>query len=88
MIDASIFLDDRIFSAPKEAYLVEDLWLSYFSDHVMKWDLKYIPMKNVHIGGSDQNALYKKIMRDKRTEGAADKADLLRILVKKYKWKL
>ena len=88
MVDASIFLEDGIFAAPKEAYLVEDLWLSYFAQHVMKWKLKYIPMKNVQIGGSDQHALYKKIMRDKRLEAATDKADLLRILVKKYKWKL
>lgn len=88
MIDASIFLDDRIFASPREAYLVEDLWLSYFAQHVMKWDLKYMPVQNVHIGGSDQNALYKKIMKDKKVSGTSDKADFLRLLVNKYKWKL
>lgn len=88
MIDASIFLDNRIFACPKEAYMVEDLWLSYFAQHVMGWELKYVPMTNVHIGGSDQNALYKKIMKDKRTNNAPDKADFLRLLVRKYKWKL
>ena len=88
MIDASIFLDDKIFAAPKEAYLIEDLWLSYFAQHVKGWDLLYIPMKNVHIGGSDQHALYKQIMKEKRLQQAPDKADFLRLLVKKYRWKL
>lgn len=88
MIDASIFLDDRIFAAPKEAYLIEDVWLSYFAQHVKGWDLLYIPMKNVHIGGTDQHALYKKIVRDKKLHKTPDKADFLRLLIKKYKWEL
>jgi hypothetical protein len=88
MVDASIFLDKKLFNAPEEAHLVEDLWLSYFAQHVKKWRLKYFPIANVIIGGSDQVALYKKILRDKRSGQATDKADFLRMLVKKYGWKL
>lgn len=88
MIDASIFLDDRLFAAPKEAYYIEDLWLSYFAQQVMKWDLKYVDVGNVHIGGSDQHALYKQIMKDKKVSDIPDKADFLTLLIKKYGWKL
>lgn len=88
MIDASIFLDERLFAAPKEAYYIEDLWLSYFAQHVMKWELKYVNVGNVHIGGSDQHALYKQIMKDKRLSDVPDKADFLTLLIKKYGWKL
>ena len=88
MVDASIFLDKRLFAAPPEAYYIEDLWLSYFAQHVMKWDLKYVEVGNVNIGGTDQHALYKKILNEKKTENIPDKADFLRLLVSKYKWKL
>lgn len=88
MIDASIFLDDRLFAAPKEAFYIEDLWLSYFAQHVMKWELKYVNVGNVHIGGSDQHALYKQIMKDKKMSDVPDKADFLTLLIKKYGWKL
>jgi glycosyltransferase involved in cell wall biosynthesis len=88
MIDSSIFLDDRLYDVPAEAYLVEDLWLSYFAQDVLDWKLKYIPMKNVSVGGSDPHALYKKIIRDKKLIGTPDKADFLRLLVSKYHWKL
>lgn len=88
MIDAKIFLDKRLFNAPKEAYYIEDLWLSYFAQHVLGWDLKYINVGNVHIGGADQHALYKKILNDKKTGSVPDKADFLRLLIKKYGWKL
>ena len=88
MVDASIFLDQRIFAAPPEAYYIEDLWLSYFAQHVLGWGLKYVDVGNVHIGGADQHALYKQIMRDKKVESVPDKADFLTLLIKKYKWKL
>lgn len=89
MIDAKIFLEKDLFKAPQEAYLVEDLWLSYFAQHVMKWNLRYFPIPNVVIGGGDNVALYKKILKEKRTnEHASDKADFLRLLIRRYRWKL
>lgn len=88
IVDAAIFLDDNLFKHPDEVYLMEDLWLSYFAQHVRGWKLKYIPLSNVHIGGSDPNALYKKIMKDKANNGTPDKADFLRTLVNEYGWEL
>lgn len=89
MIDASIFLEKKLFAAPEEAYLIEDLWLSYFAQQVMGWDLLHFPIPDVIIGGADQHALYRKITKEKKTgEKSYDKADFLRKLVKQYKWKL
>jgi len=89
MIDAKIFLDSRLISqAPPEALKIEDLWISYFAQRVLKWKLAPIPQKNVILGGADGVALYRKILADKGTGQGPNKADFLRILVKKHKWKL
>lgn len=89
MIDASIFLDPRLIQhAPPESIKIEDLWLSYFAQRVLKWRLAPIPQQNVILGGGDSVALYKQIIKEKHIEKAPDKADFLRLLVNKYKWKL
>jgi hypothetical protein len=76
MIDAKIFLDDGLFNAPDEAYTIDDLWLSYYSDHVAKYKLRYLDIDGINIGGNDHAALYKSILKQKYT-----KADFLRHLV-------
>lgn len=83
MIDASIFLDNALLDAPKEAYKIEDLWLSYYAQHVKGWQLKYIDLPNVKLGGADRVALYKQILTED-----FNKADFLRMLVGQYGWKL
>lgn len=89
MIDAAIFLDPRLISqAPPEALKIEDLWLSYFAQRVLKWKLSPIPMENVILGGADNVALYRQVLKEKGTIKAPDKTDFLRLLVHKYKWKL
>jgi len=79
MLDAKIFLDPKLsdpLSVPSGALKVEDLWLSYYVDHVLKWKLKYIKMPEVFIGGGDSVALHKKILNESYT-----KAHFLRELV-------
>lgn len=89
MIDASIFLDPRLINhAPPEAIKIEDLWLSYFAQRVLKWKLAPIPQEHVILEGADSVALYKQVLKEKHTLKAPDKADFLRLLVRKYKWKL
>lgn len=90
IIDAKAFLSPELFhNIPEEAYMVEDLWLSYCIQHRLRWKLGYIEMNNASIGGADSVALYKKIIADKKSGKAPDKADLLRKLVAKpYGWKL
>jgi glycosyltransferase involved in cell wall biosynthesis len=71
MIDAKIFLEDGLTNpktVPQGAYKVEDLWLSYYADHILKWKLKYISMPGVTIGGADNVALYKKILSEEYTK--------------------
>jgi hypothetical protein len=89
MIDAAIFLDPRLISqAPPEALKIEDLWLSYFAQRVLKWKLSPIPMENAILGGADSVALYRQVLKEKHTIKAPDKNDFLQLLVRKYKWKL
>lgn len=68
MIDASIFLQEGLFDAPKEAYGIDDLWLSYYCDHVAKYKLTYLDSKNVSIGGGDSVALHRSIARQSYTK--------------------
>jgi glycosyltransferase involved in cell wall biosynthesis len=71
MIDAKIFLEDgltNLDTIPRGALKVEDLWLSYYADHILKWKLKYISMPAVKIGGADEVALYKQILSEKYTK--------------------
>ena len=83
MIDASIFLDPGLISkAPKESYKIEDLWLSYYAQHVKKWKLAYMSTPKVHLEGADNVALYKQVAAESFT-----KDDLLKKLVK-MGWKL
>lgn len=83
MIDASIFLDSALIeTAPDAAYKIEDLWLSYYAQHVKKWKLAYMETPGVTIGGSDNVALFKVIQKD-----PVNKTDFLHQLVK-MGWKL
>lgn len=83
MIDASIFLDPGLIKkAPSSAYKIEDLWLSYYAQHVKKWKLAYMETPGVVLGGADRVALYKEVQQDK-----VNKTDFLHKLVK-MGWKL
>ena len=71
MIDASFFLEDGIMHAPKGAVKVEDLWMSYYVDHVLKnkgWRLAYMETNRIIIGGADRVALFREISNDKYTK--------------------
>jgi len=85
MIDASIFLEDGLTNpelVPAGAYKIEDLWLSYYADHVMGWKLKYINAPGTIIGGGDSVALYREVAKDEYT-----KSDFLKDLVS-MGWKI
>lgn len=84
MIDATFFLEDGLVSkAPREAYKIEDLWMSYYADHVLNWKLKYLNMSDVEIGGRDDHALHRQILKNKY-----NKSHFLYDLQNKFNWKL
>jgi glycosyltransferase involved in cell wall biosynthesis len=58
--DARLFLDKRLFDAPECAYKIEDLWLSYFANHVLGWDLGFIDT-GANVFGRDAQALSKQV---------------------------
>jgi cellulose synthase/poly-beta-1,6-N-acetylglucosamine synthase-like glycosyltransferase len=37
--DTRIFLEAGLFKCPRRFWFVEDLWLSYYADHVLRWPL-------------------------------------------------
>lgn len=84
MIDATFFLEDGLITdAPVEAYKIEDLWMSYYADHVLGWKLKYLNLHDVEIGGTDEHALHKAILKTKY-----NKSHFLNDLQKKFGWNL
>lgn len=72
MIDARLFMeDDLIFNAPAGALKIEDLWMSYYVDHVLrkkKWKLKFMNIDGAVIRGADRVALYKNVLSDTYTK--------------------
>lgn len=77
MIDSSIFLKDGLINdAPEGAIRIEDLWLSFYADHVLGWKLMNMRTPNVKVGGSDAVALYKELLQSEY-----NKAHFLRDLV-------
>jgi hypothetical protein len=76
MVDSKMFLEEGLFLAPADAHQIEDLWMSYYADHVLGWKLKYIPIHGLNIGGNDNVAL-SKVVKQKRN----NKAVFLRSLV-------
>ena len=85
IIDAKIFLEEGLTdlkTVPKGAIDTEDLWLSYYADHILKWKLKYVDMPGAVVGGGDSVALYKQIQKQEYT-----KANFLQDLVK-MGWKI
>lgn len=77
MVDAKVFLDDGLMNPPDYAYQIDDLWMSYYCDHVLGWKIKYVDVPKLLVGGLDSVALYRQIKR----EGGKDKAFFLRELV-------
>jgi hypothetical protein len=63
MVDSSIFLEDGLFDYPEGALKIEDLWLSFYAQHVLGWRLMYIKTGSV-INGKDQFALFREVQRD------------------------
>jgi len=83
MIDPSIFLVDDLFDAPPGALGIEDLWLSYYANHVLGWELRYMKVNSFsNIRGNDMVALYKTYLGAEYT-----KADFLKELMA-MGWKL
>lgn len=86
MIDTNIFLEDGLLNPPEHlwrgARTTEDLWLSYYAMHIMKWKLQFIHIPNTKIHGNDNVALFKAIQKDEYT-----KADFLTDLIKEG-WKI
>jgi cellulose synthase/poly-beta-1,6-N-acetylglucosamine synthase-like glycosyltransferase len=37
--DTRIFLESGLFGCPRRFWFVEDLWLSYYADHILGWRL-------------------------------------------------
>ena len=69
IVDSKIFLNEGLFLAPKEAHQIEDLWMSYYADHILKWKLEYMPIQGISIGGNDNVAL-SKVVKNKRNNKA------------------
>jgi hypothetical protein len=76
IVDAKIFLNNDLIAAKDEAHKIEDLWMSYYADHILKWKLEYIPIEGLTIGGNDPVALSKVVKRNRN-----NKAVFLRKLV-------
>lgn len=76
ILDLSIFKNNKIINAPKEAHMIEDLWISYVVSTTRGWSVKYLPASEISLAGADKVALHKTVESSGFT-----KTDFLKLLV-------
>ncbi len=76
--DASIFLNDELFSCPRRYWFIEDLWLSYFANHRLGWKLRGSRVQAATI--DDEHQRYRWMVYRK--------SQFLRYLVNQEGWRL
>jgi hypothetical protein len=64
MIDSSIFLEHGLFDYPEGALKIEDLWLSYYAQHVLGWSLMYMNTDRAVVHGRDEVALFREVRKE------------------------
>lgn len=76
IINSSVFKNEKLFDIPVKYQFIEDLWLSFFCNHYLGYELKHIN-NNIEIeeDGKDQ---YKKLI--------SLKSDFLKYLTTELKW--
>lgn len=76
--DMDIFEQEELFKCPEKYWFIEDLWLSFFSNHYHGYKLKKSSAKFKN--GSDEHNLFDKIKHLK--------SPMLKDLVENYGWKI
>lgn len=78
VLDSEIFKFDDLFNFPEEYLFIEDLWISFYAQHKLRWKLQSIdvPLTLVDDGKDQFRGLINK------------KSDFLKYLVEKQKWNL
>jgi hypothetical protein len=76
IVDTRVFLNDMFFRCPRPYRVVEDLWLSYFINTILKWDVQIFPisLNKSQFNDTEETALWHTIKEQK--------TDFLRLLVK------
>lgn len=78
MIDPSIFLEDGLFDVDKRVHKIEDLWLSYYAQHVLGWSVGFMNIPGLKVGGNDRMALNRHV-REERYNKKAFLLDLVKL---------
>jgi hypothetical protein len=78
VLDSKIFSHEELFTCPKQFTFIEDLWLSFFAQHKLRWKMESIdvPLNLVDDGKDQFRGLVNK------------KSEFLRYLVENEKWDL
>jgi hypothetical protein len=64
MCNAELFLHDAFFSCPKEYYILDDLWISYFAKEIAGYQIKLLDtdIRFIH----DHHATAKTLTKEKQ----------------------
>lgn len=81
MVDSKLCTSPELFDYPEHAPRMEDLWFSYVLGHLHNVPITYLHVEGVVLGGNDNKALYKQIMRS-----SYRKKDFVDMLIKDYGW--
>jgi GT2 family glycosyltransferase len=78
MIDSSVFLEEGLFDVDRKVYKIEDLWLSYYTQSILGWDVEFMDIPGLKVNGNDRVALNKHV-REERYNKRAFLRDLVKL---------
>jgi hypothetical protein len=87
ILDSSIFLDKGYFNLPSPEFIwVEDLWISFYAQQIIKWKLGYLDIDGIKFEEhfSEQFALWHAVQGLKTT--TRNKDDFVKLLTNEFGW--
>lgn len=76
--DMRLFESEGLYKCPKEYWFVEDLWMSFYANHYLKYSLNKSAAE--FINGDDEHSLYKIVFDVKKK--------MLKDLIDNYRWNI
>lgn len=89
IVDSRLFLEENYFNLPTDdAKWIDDIWMSYYTNHILGWKLSYLDIPNVsfHEAAADANALYLKIS-SRELDSKINKREFVDLLKNDYGWR-
>lgn len=87
IVDAKVFLEDDYFNnSDTEILYMDDIWLSFYVSHILKWKMTYLDIPGVRFGieAGDIHSLHVSVLFENSNSRTKD--EYIKHLKKEYGW--